>query len=523
MDKYELKVSIDEIDRLIDEHNFRQAAQVADTIDWTRVRSMQTLCRVSDLYKINRRYADSRDLLEIAYEKNPSSRKIIYSLCELELKLDNYIHALQLFNAFINVAPRDPDRYLLQYKLYKKQDVNAREQIAVLEEYLQHDFRERWAYELAALYLKAGEEQRCIAQCDEIVTYFGDGRFVIKALELKKTLTQLTPQQEERLEILLSGGTIAPPAPAQEEASPQGEETPGAGEETPGQAAGNGTKEERAAGQGSGSGTQEERAAGQGSGSGAKEEKASGQAAGSAGEAGGAPGQGSGNAARQAEDKGQQASGSPVRAERSAAGAQEPADAALGDTRPMPALPGTRRHRASSAPEKGSVPAGTAGGEADADEGEEPSVTPEEYTDALLRDANMEETIARGMREIEDYDSVLAQETSGQLAMVMEEEPPEEVQVDGQIDLEQIMSEWEKIRRDSEQQRLADARRRVLERSEEAKRQLYGDDFAGGPAGPGEAAVKGTRPVGTAGTGSGDGGTGSTRSWKREEVENGLL
>ena len=150
MDKYEFRVSMDEIDRLISER--REAAVVADTIDWTRVKGVRTLCKISDLYKINKRYVDARDLMAIAYERNPSGRKIIYSLCELELKLNNYIHALQLYNAFINVAPRDSDRYLLQYKLYKKQDVNIFEQILVLEEFLQHDFRERWAFELAVLY-----------------------------------------------------------------------------------------------------------------------------------------------------------------------------------------------------------------------------------------------------------------------------------------------------------------------------------------------------------------------------------
>ena len=222
MDKYELKVSMDEIDRLIAERRFAEAAEVADTIDWTRLKGVHVLCRISDLYKINKRYKDSRDLMELAYERNPSGRKIIYSLCELELKLNNYIHALQLYNAFINVAPRDSDRFLLQYKLYKKQDVNVYEQIAVLEEFLQHDFRERWAYELATLYLRAGEEQQCIRQCDEIVAYFGDGRFVLRALELKQSLTPLTPQQEERLEILKNGGTITPPAPVQEESEGEG-------------------------------------------------------------------------------------------------------------------------------------------------------------------------------------------------------------------------------------------------------------------------------------------------------------
>ena len=233
MDKYELRVSLDEIDRLISERRFKEAAGVADRIDWTRIKGTQTLCRISDLYKINKRYRESRDLLAIAYKKNPESRKIIYSLCELELKLNNYIHALQLYNAFINVAPRDPDRFLLQYKLYKKQDVNVYEQIAVLEEFLQRDFRERWAYELAVLYQRAGEEQRCISQCDEIVAYFGDGRFVIRALELKKSMTPLTPQQEERLEILRSGGTIEPPVPVQEDSEESGSEAESAEESGP--------------------------------------------------------------------------------------------------------------------------------------------------------------------------------------------------------------------------------------------------------------------------------------------------
>ena len=233
MDKYELKVSLDEIDSLIAERRFADAADIADTIDWTRVKGVHVLCRISDLYKINKRYKDSRDLMEMAYERNPSGRKIIYSLCELELKLNNYIHALQLYNAFINVAPRDPDRFLLQYKLYKKQDVNVYEQIAVLEEFLQRDFRERWAYELAVLYQRAGEEQRCISQCDEIVAYFGDGRFVIRALELKKSMTPLTPQQEERLEILRSGGTIEPPVPVQEDSEESGSEAESAEESGP--------------------------------------------------------------------------------------------------------------------------------------------------------------------------------------------------------------------------------------------------------------------------------------------------
>jgi hypothetical protein len=147
-----------------------------------------------------------------------------------------------------------------------------------------------------------------------------------------------------------------------------------------------------------------------------------------------------------------------------------------------------------SAVEEETVPA-----EEEPDSGE-PAASPEEYTDVLLRDAKMQETIARGMQEIGDYDSVLAQETSGQLAMVMEEEPQEEAQIEGQLNLEQIMSEWEKIRKDSEQQRLAEARRRVMERSEEAMRELYGHEKQA------EEQLE----------------SGSTRSWKKADVEDGL-
>ena len=451
MDRYELKVSLDEIDSLIAERRFREAAELADTIDWTRVRGVHVLCRISDLYKINKRYKDSRDLMEMAYERNPSGRKIIYSLCELELKLNNYIHALQLYNAFINVAPRDADRFLLQYKLYKKQDVNVYEQIAVLEEFLQHDFRERWAYELATLYLRAGEEQRCISQCDEIVAYFGDGRFVIRALELKKSLTPLTPQQEERLQILKEGGTIAPPAPVKETA-------------------------EAAEATDSESGEADRREA---------------------------PGP------ENPEEAGSSASSEPQQAPAAPKTGIASTDTIPADPRSI--LPASVR-KAEAAPAEQSADEREAAAEAESaaeeepapadkeTESGEPAASPEEYTDVLLRDAKMQETIARGMQEIGDYDSVLAQETSGQLAMVMEEEPQEESQVEGQLNLEQIMSEWEKIRKDSEQQRLAEARRRVMERSEEAMRELYGHEKQA------EEQLE----------------SGSTRSWKKADVEDGL-
>lgn len=199
MDKYELRVSVEAVDTLIFHHKYREAVKLADTIDWNSVQSIRMLCRVSDLYKMSRRYEDSRDILELAYRRCPRGRKILYSMCELELKLGNYIRALQLYNAYINVAPTDSGRYVLKYKLYREQNVSLPEQIAVLEELARHDFREKWSYELARLYHRAGRDNDCVSMCDEIIAFFGDGRYVQKALELKASLAQLTDTQVKLL------------------------------------------------------------------------------------------------------------------------------------------------------------------------------------------------------------------------------------------------------------------------------------------------------------------------------------
>ena len=196
MDKYELKVTINEIDSLIARRRFKDAAEVADSVDWRRVKNVRTLCRISDVYKINKRYHDSKRVLELAYAKSPYGRQIIFSLCELELKLGNYVRALQLYNEYINVAPRDADRYVLQYKLYKAQNVSVNERIAVLEEMARYDFRDKWAYELARLYLEAGERTLCASECDEIIAFFGYGKYVYKALQLKASFTELTEKQK---------------------------------------------------------------------------------------------------------------------------------------------------------------------------------------------------------------------------------------------------------------------------------------------------------------------------------------
>ena len=161
MDKYELKITLREIDRAISEGRLGDAADLADQIDWRRMKSIRELCKASDIYKANRRYEDSKRVLEMAYAKYPRGRRILFSLCELELKLGDFVRALQLYNEYRNGAPDDPDGFILQYKIYKAQNVSIQERIAVLEEFQKYDYREKWAYELAYLYYQAGERNLC--------------------------------------------------------------------------------------------------------------------------------------------------------------------------------------------------------------------------------------------------------------------------------------------------------------------------------------------------------------------------
>ena len=196
MDKYEYKVRADEIKALISEGEYAEAVSIADTIDWRRVRSVMMLCTISDLYKINRRYRESMDILLLAYEKHPTGRLIVYSLCELSIKLEEYVQAIEYYKIFVQIAPKDTGRYILQYRLYEAQDVSLEERIAVLEEFKKRDYREKWAYELAYLYHRIGLATKCVEECDEMFLWFGEGKYVIKALELKALHGSLSESQQ---------------------------------------------------------------------------------------------------------------------------------------------------------------------------------------------------------------------------------------------------------------------------------------------------------------------------------------
>ena len=205
MDKYEYKVRADEIKSLISEGEYAEAVKIADSIDWRRVKSVMMLCTISDLYKINRRFQESKEILLMAYERHPGGRLIVYSLCELSIKMGEFVQAIEYYKEFVQIAPKDTGRYILQYRLYEAQDVSLEERIAVLEEFKKRDYREKWAYELAYLYHRVGLETKCVEECDEMFLWFGEGRYVIKALELKALHQPLSPEQQEKYDAYIEG------------------------------------------------------------------------------------------------------------------------------------------------------------------------------------------------------------------------------------------------------------------------------------------------------------------------------
>ncbi len=211
LDKYEYKVRADEIKSLISQGQYDEAVKIADTIDWRRVKSVMMLCTISDLYKINRRYEDSRDILLLAYDRHAGGRLIVYSLCELSIKLGEFVQALEYYKEFVQLAPKDSGRYILQYKLYEAQEVSLEERIEVLEELKKRDYREKWAYELAYLYHRVGLTSKCVEECDEMFLWFGEGRHVLKALELKMLHEPLNEEQQSKYDQMKqTGGFIAP-------------------------------------------------------------------------------------------------------------------------------------------------------------------------------------------------------------------------------------------------------------------------------------------------------------------------
>lgn len=200
MDKYEYRQRAEEIRELINEKEYVAAMRVADTIDWSRVKSVDMLTLVSDIYKINKRFDHCRDVLALAYERCPGSRSILYSLCDVSIRLGDYVQAVEYYKEFVRSAPNDSGRYILLYKLYEAQGVSLEERIEVLKEFKEKDRREKWWFELAYLYHQTGQVTRCVEECDEMILWIGTGKYVMKAMELKMLHEPLTPTQQEMYE-----------------------------------------------------------------------------------------------------------------------------------------------------------------------------------------------------------------------------------------------------------------------------------------------------------------------------------
>ena len=197
MDKREYQEKLQEINRLIADEDYEGAARIADSIDWKRVRNVQTLVMVSEVYEALERYEDSKVLLLRAYRRSPVGRTVLYRLVECCIKLRQFDQAIEYYSEYVQAAPHDNNKYILKYKIYRGRGASLDEQIDILKEYLDQEYNEKWAYELARLQIQAERVQEGLATCDDLVLWFHSGKYVIKALELKKKYAPLTPKQQE--------------------------------------------------------------------------------------------------------------------------------------------------------------------------------------------------------------------------------------------------------------------------------------------------------------------------------------
>ena len=198
MDKHEYRVKTEEMLAYMSEKSYKQAMDVADTIDWRKVKNTSMLCAVSEIYEYNKEYEKSRDILFLAYDRSPESRKIIYRLGTLALKLGDMKEAMDCYEEFIALAPKDPNQHVFKYKILKAQNASLEEQIEALEEFKKVEYVEKWAFELAQLYQSAGMTAECIEECDDLMLWFSEGKYVYKAMELKMQYKPLTPLQQEK-------------------------------------------------------------------------------------------------------------------------------------------------------------------------------------------------------------------------------------------------------------------------------------------------------------------------------------
>ena len=198
LDKEEFRIKLEEINRLVEQKNYKDAMEVVDSIDWRRVKNVHTLCVVGEIYAANKRYDDSREIFLLAYHRAPIGRNILYRLIEVSLKMKDIDEAMEYYDEFLEVAPNDSTQYVLKYKIRKAEQAPVEEQIRILEDYKEKEFTERWSYELAKLYYQNGDTKKCLDLCDEMVLWFSDGKYVMKALDLKSRMGMLTGSEKEK-------------------------------------------------------------------------------------------------------------------------------------------------------------------------------------------------------------------------------------------------------------------------------------------------------------------------------------
>lgn len=196
MDKFEYQAKLEEINKLVEKQDYEEAARIADSIEWKRVRSVRTLCMVSEIYEAIGRVEDSKAILYRAYRRSPNSRQILYRLTEVCVQTQDFDDAVEYYTEYVNLSPHDNSKYILKYEIYKGRGSSIEEQIEVLEEYKSKEYTEKWAYELAKLYDEAGMADYCVAECDDLALWFHNGKYVVQALELKQKYAPLTPEQQ---------------------------------------------------------------------------------------------------------------------------------------------------------------------------------------------------------------------------------------------------------------------------------------------------------------------------------------
>ncbi|WP_461817611.1 tetratricopeptide repeat protein, partial [Faecalimonas sp.] len=203
MDKHEYRVKTEQMLAYMEKKQYKKAMEIADTIDWHRVKSLSMLSSVSEIYEYNGENQKSRDILFIAYDRSPGSRKIVYRLGTLAIKIDDLQEAMDCYEEFLSIAPKDPNQYILKYKILKAENAPIEEQIEALVDFKKMEYVEKWAYELAKLYEAAGMIPECLEECDDLILWFSEGKYVLKAMELKMQHKPLTPLQQEKYDRFL--------------------------------------------------------------------------------------------------------------------------------------------------------------------------------------------------------------------------------------------------------------------------------------------------------------------------------